>query len=109
MSEITLKPRISEKGYALSESGNTYIFDVPTDANKLTVASAAAVQYDVSVTNVRIATIPGKTTRAYRQRGRRSINGKRSDIRKAYVTLKEGDKLPIFAAPESSEAPQETK
>jgi large subunit ribosomal protein L23 len=109
MNDVILKPRISEKGYALSESGNTYIFDVPMEANKFTVASAVAAQYDVSVTNVRIATVPGKSVRAYRQRGRRSINGKRSDIRKAYVTLKEGDKLPIFAAPETPETPKETK
>jgi len=58
---------------------------------------------------VKIASVPGKSVRAYRQRGRRSINGQRSDLRKAYVTLKEGDKLPIFAAPETPEAPKETK
>ena len=109
MKQVDLKPRISEKAYAQSEATNVYIFDVPANANKFEVAKAVASQYEVGVVNVKIASVPGKTIRAYRQRGRRSINGKRSDIRKAYVTLKEGDKLPIFAAVENLEAPKETK
>lgn len=109
MKQVILKPRISEKAYAQSEAANVYIFDVPANANKFDVAKAVAAQYEVGVTNVKIASVPGKTVRAYRQRGRRSINGKRSDIRKAYVTLKEGDKLPIFAAVENPEAPKEAK
>jgi ribosomal protein L23 len=109
MKLLTLKPRISEKAYALSEQVNVYIFDVPSDANKFDVATAVASQYEVDVTNVRLAGVPGKSVRSYRNRGRRSISSKRNDIRKAYVTLKEGDKLPIFAAVEESEAPKETK
>lgn len=109
MKQINLKPRISEKAYAQSEATNVYIFDVPAGANKLDVANAVAAQYEVGVTNVKIAGVPGKAVRTYRNRGRRSINGKRTDIRKAYVSLKEGDKLPIFAAVENPEAPKETK
>ena len=106
---LALKPRISEKAYALSERSNTYIFDVPADANKFDIAQAMTAQFEVTVTKVRVAGVPGKSVRAYRQRGRRSIYAQRSDIRKAYVTLKEGDKLPLFAAVEESEAPKETK
>ena len=109
MNYIALKPRVSEKAYAQSEASNVYVFDVPSDANKFDVAKAVSDQYSVGVTAVKIASVPGKSVRAYRNRGRRSINGKRSDIRKAYVTLKDGDKLPIFAAPETPEAPKETK
>ena len=109
MKVLTLKPRISEKAYALSEQVNVYIFDVPGDANKFDVAKAVKSQYEVDVTNVRMAGVPGKAVRSYRNRGRRSINSKRSDIRKAYVTLKEGDKLPIFAAVEEAKAPEEKK
>ena len=106
---VTLKPRISEKGYALSENGNTYIFDVPASANKFDVAKAVASQYEVDVTGVRVAGVPGKAVRSYRNRGRRSISSTRSSIRKAYVTLKEGDKLPIFAAVEDPKTPEENK
>lgn len=102
---IALKPRVSEKSYALSEKLNTYIFDVPATSNKLDIAEAVKSQFEVNVTAVRIASIPGKAVRAYRNRGRKSINAKRSDLRKAYVTLKEGDKLPIFAAVEEPTAP----
>ena len=106
---VTLKPRVSEKGYALSEMHNVYIFDVPVDANKFDVAKAVKSQYQVDATSVRIASVPGKAVRSYRNRGRRSISSKRSDVRKAYVTLKEGDKLPIFAAVEEAKAPEEKK
>lgn len=109
MRYLTLKPRISEKAYALSESGNTYIFDVPGGANKHDIAKAVAIQYEVKVNNVRMAAVPGKAVRSYRQRGRKSLSGQRSDVRKAYVTLDEGDKLPIFAAVEEPKAPEKEK
>lgn len=106
---LSLKPRASEKAFALSESVNTYIFDVGQGANKSDVAQAVSVQYDVEVTGVRLASNPGKAVKTYRNKGRRSQAGRRSGVRKAYVTLKEGDKLPIFAAVEEQTAPQETK
>lgn len=93
---IILRPRVSEKAYALSESLNTYVFDVDSRVNKHSIADAVTTQYEVSVTKVRIASIPGKLKRSYRKRGH-NIEAKRSDIRKAYVTLKAGDSLPIFA------------
>lgn len=110
MSKTTfLKPRASEKAYALSEVRNTYVFDVPSDVNKHQIADAVAAQYEVAVTNVRIANIPGKAKKAYRKRGR-NVSTQRSDVRKAYVTLKEGDKLPIFAAAsEEVKTDKETK
>ena len=109
MNLITLNPRLSEKAYGLSEQRNTYVFDVRPGVNKFEVAKAVAAQYEVKVENVRLAGVPGKALRSYRQRGRKSVSGQRSDIRKAYVTLKEGDKLPIFAAVEESKAPEEKK
>jgi large subunit ribosomal protein L23 len=106
---MALKPRVSEKSYALSEQRNTYAFDIPSGINKFDIATAVAAQFEVTVTSVRVASVPGKAIKSYRQRGRRSINSKRSDIRKAYVTLKEGDKLPVFAAADQPEIPKETR
>lgn len=106
---MALKPRVSEKSYALSEQRNTYAFDIPSNFNKFDIATAVAAQFEVTVTNVRVAGVPGKALKSYRQRGRRSINSKRSDIRKAYVTLKDGDKLPVFAAADKPEVPKETR
>ncbi len=96
---MVIRPKISEKAYGLSLSRNTYVFQVPKNANKLTVADAVKSQFDVTVIDVNMMNIKGKVKRTVR-RGGRSVNGKRSDIKKAYVTLKEGDSLAIFASEE---------
>ena len=105
---MILKPRLSEKTYGLSLAGNTYAFEVPGDANKHTVASAVSAQFDVTVENVNIINVKGKTKRTVRKGGR-PTNGKRSDIKKAYVTLKEGQSLPFFNVEEDDAAKKETK
>lgn len=98
-----LKPRMSEKAYAVSNLRNTSVFDVDGDANKHTVARAVAEQYSVTVTSVRVVNVKGKTKRTVRKGGRPTM-GRQSDVKKAYVTLKAGDSLPIFAAIEEAEA-----
>ena len=99
---LILKPRLSEKSYAHSEQLNTYVFDVPAGSNRHDVMRAIAAQYEVGVEAVRIASVAGKTRRAYKRRSRVSNKGQTSRIRKAYVTLKEGEKLAVFAAVEES-------
>lgn len=98
---LLLKPRLSEKAYALSEQGDTYVFDVPTTANRHAVGDAVASQYGVGVTSVKIANTAAKPMRAYKKRGR-NIASQRPGVRKAYVTLREGDKLPFFATEDNS-------
>ena len=93
---MILKPRISEKAYGLSQVANTYVFQVPAEANKFTVASAVAAQFGVLVTSVRITNINGKVKRSVRKGGRQNF-GTRPTIKKAYVTLKDGDSIAIFA------------
>jgi len=102
---LILKPRLSEKSYGLSQN-RTYVFDVPGNLNKHTVANAVAAQFDVVVTNVNITNIPGKAKSTIYKGGRR-VAGRESDTKKAYVTLAEGNSLPIFAAIEEEEAKQE--
>ena len=99
---LVIKPRASEKAYALSEERNTYVFEIEKGANVHAVAAAVAAQYEVKVTAVRIAGTSGKVRRTYRRQGRVVHKGLRTGIRKAYVTLAEGDKLPIFAAVENA-------
>jgi large subunit ribosomal protein L23 len=101
---ITLKPRMSEKTYAMSQTG-VYVFDVDTSVNKHEIADAVEGVYEVSVETVRTVTVKGKAKRMYRMR--RYENGRRSDVKKAYVTLKEGDQIPIFAAAEEQEVKEE--
>lgn len=100
--QMILKPRLSEKTYGLSLTRNIYTFEVPGDATKHTVARAVAAQFNVTVEEVNVINVKGKAKRTVRKGGR-PTNGKRSDIKKAYVTLKEGDKLPVFDAVEADE------
>ncbi len=95
---MALKPRVTEKGYALSELKNVFVFEVPVSANRLSVKNAVESQYEVGVAKVNITRYKGKTKRTYRLGGRRFVTGRRADTKRAYVTLKEGDTLPIYAA-----------
>lgn len=99
-----LKPRLSEKAYAQSQALNTYVFVVGSDDNKHTVARAVSEQFDVVVTEVNIMNVKGKNKRVITKGGRRVSKGDRPGIRKAYVTLAEGNHLPIFAAEEEADA-----
>jgi large subunit ribosomal protein L23 len=97
--DMIIKPRMSEKSYALSATG-VYVFDVPMTSNKIEVARAIESQFDVTVKNVKVMIIKGKVARSIRlgARVRTNHTGKRSDFKKAYVTLKDGDSIPVFAA-----------
>lgn len=101
-----ISPVVSEKVYAQSNSLNRFAFIVPGDANKHEVARAVALQYGVEVTNVAIINRGGKSVRTYRNK--RFTSGNRSDSKKAYVTLKSGQSLPIFAAVEEAAEPKKT-
>lgn len=107
LKEITLKPRLTEKTYALSES-SVYVIDIDKSHNKDTVAKAVRAQFDVEVASVRIVNVKGKAKRTINLTGKRSGNGtgRRSDQKKAYITLKDKKKLPFFDAIEEEETKQ---
>lgn len=94
-----LRPRMSEKTFGLAQANTVYVFDVPAAANKQTIAAAVTAQFEVTVLNVNVANQKGKSKRTVRKGGR-AVAGQQSDRKKAYVTLKEGDKLPFFDTPE---------
>lgn len=90
---LTLLPRLSEKTYGLSK-GNVYVFKVPKLANKHEIAEAVAKQYDVTVEEVNTAIAKGKVKTSIRKG--RPIEGRKADIKKAYVTLAEGNVIKMF-------------
>jgi len=92
---IDLKPHISEKAYRLSQQENTYIFKVPQNANRNQITDAIEQIYDVTVAAVRTLNVKGKV-KSTALKGRYPIKGRRSDQKKAYVTLQDGDSLPLF-------------
>jgi len=96
-----LKPRMSEKTYAQSEKG-VFVFVVDKSLNKHQIAEAVSKTYDVQVKSVNVVVQKGKAKRLYKNR--KFEQGTRSDIKKAYVTLAEGQSIPIFAAVEEAEA-----
>lgn len=100
--QMVLKPRMSEKTFGLSQS-NVYVFTVPASATKQSVTTAVATQFGVTVTNVNMTNVKGKQKRTVRKRTR-PVMGKQSDFKKAFVTLKEGDKLPFFDVPEDKKS-----
>jgi large subunit ribosomal protein L23 len=101
-----LKPRLSEKAFALSQTTNTFAIDVPTDINKYEVADAVEKQFDVKVKSVRLVNRKGKVKRVMNTTGKRSAShkGTQADIKKAYVTLAPGSHLPFFQAEEAEVA-----
>lgn len=107
MKDLIMIPRVSEKAYAMSQRDNvkTYVFEVPVAANKHTVARSVTMQYDVVVTSVRTTTAKGKVKQSYRKGGR-PLTGVRSDVKKAYVTLRQGDVLPLFIEEQKEEEKQ---
>lgn len=108
MEFMTLIPRVSEKAYGLSQTSSTYVFEVPKNANKLTVAAAVAAQFKVTVVDVNISNLKGKAKRTVR-RGGRAVTGRDVDVKKAYVTLKSGDSIAIFASEEEAKSDKSDK
>ncbi len=105
---LVLRPRMSEKTYDQSHAENTYAFDVSVDANKVEVANAVAAQYGVTVERVRTFRAKGKVARSIRIGGtRKNVSGKRPDFKKAYVRVKDGENIPIFAKIEEETKKQE--
>jgi large subunit ribosomal protein L23 len=90
--DVIRAPLISEKGTLLTETANQVLFKVRPDANKIEVKQAVETIFKVKVVQVRMARYLGKIRRIGKSMGRRS------DWKKAYVTLKEGDKIDFFGA-----------
>lgn len=82
--KILLAPVISEKAVGASEAINQAVFKVVKDASKPEIKAAVEKMFDVKVDAVRTLIVKGKTKRT------RFGMGKRSDWKKAYVTLAEG-------------------
>lgn len=105
---ISLQPHLSEKTYGLSAK-RVYVFTIDKGVNKHSVARAVESQFEVKVLAVNVTNIDGKAKRTISVTGKRSVNsnGKRNDIKKAYVTLAEGFSLPFFAAVEEAETKEQ--
>lgn len=82
--QILKRPLITEKSNLQREAGQTVTFEVARDANKIEIKQAVEQAFKVKVKDVRTTVTAGKVKRLGRNAG------KRSTVKKAYVTLAEG-------------------
>jgi large subunit ribosomal protein L23 len=87
---LIIAPLITEKGTIASEKANQVIFRVRPEATKDKIRLVVEEMFKVTVLRVRTSNFLGKE----RRRGR--VVGHKPDWKKAYVTLKEGDKIEFF-------------
>ncbi|WP_049724045.1 50S ribosomal protein L23 [Gilvimarinus polysaccharolyticus] len=90
--KVLLGPVVSEKAAAAGDTGNQVVFKVTPDATKLEVKAAVQALFDAKVEQVRILNVKGKTKRT------RYGLGKRSDWKKAYVRLEQGQDIDFAVA-----------
>jgi len=89
--EVIKRPLVTEKGVTKKDNERTLCFEVAVGANKTLVKAAVEQLFKVKVADVRTVNNVGKL----RRRGK--FSGYRSDWKKAYVRLKEGQKIPEYA------------
>jgi large subunit ribosomal protein L23 len=89
--DVIIRPVVSEKSYSLLDA-NAYTFLVHPDANKIEIRHAVESIFSVRVTKVNTLNRPGKRKRNRRQ----ATFGKRSDTKRAVVTLVQGDRIELF-------------
>ncbi len=89
--QVIIGPVISEKSTRVAEKANTAVFKVLSDAEKPEIKLAVERLFNVKVEGVRTLNVKGKNKRFGR------FEGKRSDWKKAYVTLAEGQEIDFLA------------
>jgi len=94
---IVKRPLITEKSMALSGMGK-YAFEVDIDANKIEIAEAVAKIFSVDVVKVNTLRVKGKAKQGATRtnRGQRRTQGSTPNWKKAYVTVKPGQRIQIF-------------
>jgi len=89
MNSVLLKPIITEKSMNQAATG-TYMFEVPQSVNKIVIKDAVSKRFKVDVIDVRISVLKGKVKKF------RGHTGKRVDKKRAFITIKSGQKIDAF-------------
>lgn len=87
---VIKKPHVTEKTSMNGEANNTVAIVVDRDANKIEIKQAVETLFKVKVDDVRTINVAGKVKRVGHN------FGKKSNWKKAYVTLQEGQSLDFF-------------
>ena len=90
LTDFIRRPLITEKTTILREDGRTIVFEVAADANKVEIRRAIEQLLGSKVASIRTSIAHGKVKRQGR------YSGQRPDWKKAYVRLRDGEKMPDF-------------
>ena len=95
LSEVLIKPILSEKANAQQDKLRRYAFRVAKNANKLEIKKAVESFYNVNVVNVNTAVAPGKNKTRFTKAG--FIKGRKPSYKKAFVTVAEGENIDLYS------------
>ncbi len=90
LTDVIRRPLITEKTTIQREDGRTIVFEVAAAANKVEIKQAIEKLLGSKVASIRTTIAHGKVKRQGR------FAGRRSDWKKAYVRLRDGEKMPEF-------------
>jgi large subunit ribosomal protein L23 len=94
LSDVLVKPILSEKANKQAEKENRYAFIVDRKANKLEIKKAVEEFYGVQVAHVNTSVVPGKTKSKFTKAG--YIVGRKPAKKKAIVTVAEGETIDLY-------------
>jgi large subunit ribosomal protein L23 len=95
LSEVLIKPILTEKANAQQEKLRRYAFKVARKANKLEIKKAVESFYGVTVTNVNTSVVPAKDKSRFTKTG--IIMGRKQGYKKAMVTVAEGETIDLYS------------
>jgi len=96
LSEVLVKPILTEKANSQQEKLRRYAFKVNRKANKLEIKKAVEDFYGVSVVDVNTAVVPGKNKTRFTKAG--YVQGRKPAYKKALITVAEGETIDLYAA-----------
>jgi large subunit ribosomal protein L23 len=95
LSEVLIKPILTEKANGQQESLRRYAFKVDRRSNKLEIKKAIEEFYGVNVVDVNTAVVPGKNKTRYTKKG--FVKGQKPAYKKAMVTVAVGETIDLYS------------
>ena len=95
LSEVLIKPILTEKANSQQEKLRRYAFKVAKKANKLEIKKAIESFYGVTVQEVNTLVVPGKNKSRFTKAG--VIEGRKPGYKKAFVTVAEGETIDLYS------------
>ena len=95
LSDVLVKPILTEKANAQQEKMRRYAFKVDRRSNKLEIKKAVEAFYGITVIDVNTSVVPGKTKSRSTKAG--ILQGVKPSYKKAMVTIAEGDTIDLYS------------